>query len=43
MFPTYKTQGTSIDDFEKRMNFLLMDYEVIANTTAFKLDKFCIF
>ena len=40
MFPTYKSLGTSIDDFEKRMSFLLMDFEVIQETTKFKLDKF---
>ena len=40
MFPTYRSLGTSIDDFEKRMNFLLMDFEVIQHTTQFKNDKF---
>ena len=29
MFPTYKSLGTMIDDFDKRMNFILMDFEVI--------------
>jgi hypothetical protein len=33
MFPTYKAMGTIIDDFEKRINFILMDYEVIKDCT----------
>ena len=40
MFPTYKAMGTIIDDFEKRINFILMDYEVIKDCTQIKLERF---
>ena len=40
MFPTYKSCGTMIDDFDKRLNFLLMDQEVIAHCQNIKIDKF---
>ena len=40
MFPTLKSLGTTIDDFDKRMGFLLMDYEVIEESTTLKLDRF---
>merc|ERR1712154_6541 len=40
MFPTYKSLGTTIDDFDKRMGFLLMDYDIIKDSTSIKLDKF---
>ena len=29
MFPSYRSLGISIDDFEKRISFLLMDFELI--------------
>ena len=43
MFPTYKALGTIIDDFEKRINFFLMDFEVIKDCTQIKIERFSIF
>lgn len=37
MFPTYKSLLTSIDDFEKRVDILMVDIEKIA---TYKNDKF---
>ena len=40
MYPTYKSLGTMIEDFDKRINFFIMDYEVIKNCQKIKLDRF---
>ena len=40
MFPTFKMLQNNIDDFEKRVDILMLDYEKIVH---YKNDKFSIF